>query len=77
MSKLRHDPSSKDLGRSLQLKYEVMMARLVSLWSVKQAAMTDMQVSQGKIFEVFAALQGCSTDEASEADQMQFDQGSP
>jgi len=75
VSKMRRDPSSKDLGSgsgvSLQWEYEAMMGRLESLRSVKQAAMADMQTSQGRIYEAFAALQGCSIEEASQAIGMQ------
>ena len=77
VAKMRRDPSAKDLngnsssGMSLQNEYEAMMGRLESLRSVKQAAMADMEVSQGKIYEAFAALHGCSVEEASGANEMQ------
>lgn len=75
LSKMRRDPSSKDLGGSsgvsLQWEYEAMMGRLESLRSVKEAAVTDMQVSQLKIYEAFAALNGCTVEEAAQANEMQ------
>jgi len=76
LSKMRRDPSSKDLGGgssgvSLQWEYEAMMGRLERLRSVKQAAMADMEASRSKIYEAFSALQGCSIEEASQAPEMQ------
>eukprot|EP00571_Detonula_confervacea_P000368 CAMPEP_0172331892 /NCGR_PEP_ID=MMETSP1058-20130122/62157_1 /TAXON_ID=83371 /ORGANISM="Detonula confervacea, Strain CCMP 353" /LENGTH=1307 /DNA_ID=CAMNT_0013049169 /DNA_START=63 /DNA_END=3986 /DNA_ORIENTATION=+ len=75
VSKMRRDPSSKDLGSgsgvSLQWEYEAMTGRLESLRAVKQSAMADMQLSQGKIYEAFAALHGCTVEEASQAMEMQ------
>eukprot|EP00584_Thalassiosira_punctigera_P018790 CAMPEP_0172561768 /NCGR_PEP_ID=MMETSP1067-20121228/94184_1 /TAXON_ID=265564 ORGANISM="Thalassiosira punctigera, Strain Tpunct2005C2" /NCGR_SAMPLE_ID=MMETSP1067 /ASSEMBLY_ACC=CAM_ASM_000444 /LENGTH=1353 /DNA_ID=CAMNT_0013351877 /DNA_START=72 /DNA_END=4134 /DNA_ORIENTATION=- len=71
VARLRRDPSSRELGRSLQLEYEAVMGRLESLRSVKQAAAADMRASQGRILEAYAALEGCSVEEASRADEMQ------
>lgn len=71
VSKMRRDPSSKNLGRrSLQLEYEAMMGRLESLRAVKRAAAADLDASRGRILEAFAALQGCALEEAPQADEM-------
>jgi len=76
VNRMRRDPSAKDLGGGnggvcLQMEYEVMMGRLESLRSVKQAAMADMQASRSKIHQAFAALHGCTVEEASQATEMQ------
>lgn len=75
VAKLRRDPSTKDLedgnGVSLQWEYEAMMGRLETLRSIKQSAVEDMQALQSRIFKAFAALNGISIQEASNANATQ------
>ena len=81
ISKLKRDPSAKDLsgnggcdnesGVTLEVELEAILGRLESLRSVKLSAMTDMENSQGRIYEAYAALNGCSVDEASDASELQ------
>jgi protein regulator of cytokinesis 1 len=77
VAKLKRDPSTRDLeedgssGVSLQWEYEAMMERLETLRSIKHSAVSDMQASQSRIFKAFAALNGISIQEASQANEMQ------
>jgi protein regulator of cytokinesis 1 len=76
VAKLKRDPSTRDVenedgGVSLQWEYEAMTGRLETLRKVKQAAVEDMQESQSRIFNGYAALNGLSIQEASQAHEMQ------
>ncbi|KAL7426934.1 hypothetical protein ACHAXH_003641 [Discostella pseudostelligera] len=77
VAKLKRDPSTRDVenedgGVSLQWEYEAMTGRLETLRKVKQDAVEDMQESQSRIFNGYAALNGMSIQEASQAHEMQL-----
>jgi len=64
--KMKRDPSSKDVTShtTLQVEYETLDLRLQELRKIKEVAMSDMEGSRGRICEAFAALNGCTVDEA-------------
>ncbi|KAL7461499.1 hypothetical protein ACHAXS_004049 [Conticribra weissflogii] len=67
---LRRDPSAMTLGEdgvSLQTEYEAILGRLESIRAVKAVAAEDIEGSQRRIYEAYAALHGCSLEEAMEA----------
>ena len=47
-----------------------MMSRLKSLRSMKDATVANLQASQARIHEVFAAMQGCFIEECARAREM-------
>eukprot|EP00984_Skeletonema_dohrnii_P014736 scaffold6247_cov97-Skeletonema_dohrnii-CCMP3373.AAC.1 len=63
--KMKRDPSVNGAtGVSLQSEYEVMMGRLEVVRGRMEVAMEDIGESQRRIYEAYAALNGCSVEEA-------------
>mmetsp|Transcript_32389 Transcript_32389/g.62017 ORF Transcript_32389/g.62017 Transcript_32389/m.62017 type:complete len:1176 (-) Transcript_32389:250-3777(-) len=71
---LKRDPSAMTLGEdgvSLQTEYEAILGRLESIRAVKAVAVEDIQGSQKRIYEAYAALNGCSLEDAMEASELE------
>ena len=71
--KMKRDPSvnGATTGVSLQSEYEVMMGRLESIRGRMEVATEDIVNSQQRIYEAYAALNGCSVDEARDCGELE------
>ena len=76
VASLRRDPSAttslgEEEGISLQSEYEAILGRLESIRSVKAVATEDIVGSQSRIYEAYAALNGCSAEEATNSSELE------
>eukprot|EP00970_Alexandrium_tamarense_P017593 scaffold10193_cov153-Alexandrium_tamarense.AAC.1 len=73
VASLKRDPSATAMGEgvSLQCEYEAILGRLENIRSVKAAAMEDLEDSKRRIYEAYAALHGCSMDEAARSGELE------